>query len=148
MCLRNQESGENMFTGDTDTQNWAIDALPILVQRAQEQRTITFWEMREELELWGRYYNALMDKVFKHISTTLAELERRDDWEGEIPHITSIVLKTNGRCSPNMCQVLTGDRQQQPSAKQLQTELNCSFCYEHWDAVLAALFLPRASIMV
>ena len=29
----------------------------------------------------------------------------------------------------------------QPSEQQLQTELDCSFCYDQWDAVLAALFL-------
>ena len=70
---------------------------------------------------------------------TLAQLERRDDWEGEIPHITSIVLRANGECSPNMCAALTGDSQTQPSAKQLQTELDYSFDYKEWDAVLAAL---------
>ena len=143
MCLRNHERGENMFSGDSDTQNLAIDALPILVRCAKQRQTITFWGLRQELKLWGKYYNALMCKVFKHIETTLAELEMEDDWKGEIPHITSIVLKANGRCSPNMCEALTGDRQQQPSPEQLQAELNCSFDYEKWDAVLAALFLPR-----
>ena len=54
-----------------------------------------------------------------------------------------IVLKTNGKCSPNMCKAITGDRRRQPSAQQLQTELDCSFDYERWDAVLAALPLSR-----
>ena len=30
------DSGRNMFAGDTKTQIWARDALPILVQRAQD----------------------------------------------------------------------------------------------------------------
>ena len=87
-----------------------------------------------------------MGDVFRHISTTLAQLERRDDWEGEIPHITSIVLNAKGECSLNMCKALTGDSRTQPSGKQLQTELDWSFDYEKWDAVLAALFLPNAQI--
>jgi len=90
------------------------------------------------LGLSGGFYNLLMGKVFRHIIKTLAELERTDDWEGEIPHITSIVLTENG-CSRNMCEVLTGDESMQPSAQQLQTELDCSFCYNQWDAVLTAL---------
>ena len=134
--------GKNMFAGDTKTQIWARDALPILVQRAQDRRTITFSELTNALGLPGvGYYNALMGHVFRHIDTTLAQLERRDDWEGEIPHITSIVMKTNGKCSPSMCAAFTGDFQTQPSPEQLRAELDCSFCYEHWDAVLAALSL-------
>ena len=144
MCLRNQldiVGGKNMFAGGTKTQRWARQALRILVQRAQERRTITFSELTNELGLPARGYARKMSDVCRHIIKTLAQLERQDDWEGEIPHITSIVLKTNGECSPNMCAVLTGDYDRQPSRQQLQTELNCSFCYENWDAVLAALSL-------
>ena len=144
MCLENRlDIGKNMFAGDQDTQVWARDVLPILVQRAQALRTITFSELTEKLGLPGRYYNLLMGDVFRHISTTLAQLERTDDWEGEIPHITSIVMKKNGRCSKNMCKALTGNSDRQPSVQQLQTELDCSFCYDQWDAVLAALSLSR-----
>lgn len=138
-------NGRNMFAGDTKTQVWARRALPILVQRAQDRRTITFKELREALGLPGvGYYNLLMRHVCRHIQTTLAQLERRNDWEGEIPHITSIVMKTNGECSPNMCAALTGDSQIQPSATQLQSQLDWSFDYEKWDAVLAALSLPMS----
>lgn len=135
--------GKNMFAGDTKTQVWARDALPILVQRAQERRTITFSELTNELGLPVIGYARKMSDVCRHIIKTLAQLERQDDWEGEIPHITSIVLKTNGKCSPNMCKALTEDSRRQPSAQQLQTELDCSFCYDQWDAVLAALPLSR-----
>ena len=143
MCLKNQlniAGGKNMFAGDKPTQKWARDVLPILVKRAQAQSTITFKELTEKLGLPVRGYTRKMSDVCRHIIKTLAELERRDDWEGEIPHITSIVLKTNGKCSPNMCKALTGSYDSQPSEQQLQTELNCSFCYnQQWDAVLAAL---------
>ena len=146
MCLRNRLDivrGKNMFVGNTKTQVWARDVLPILVRRAQARRTITFSELTKKLGLPARGYARKMSDVCRHIVKTLAQLERQDDWEGEIPHITSIVLKTNGKCSPNMCKVLTGSYDSQPSAQQLQTELNCSFCYERWDAVLAALSLSR-----
>ncbi|MDE0326516.1 MAG: hypothetical protein OXN27_21530 [Candidatus Poribacteria bacterium] len=150
MCLRNNfyiVGGKNVFEGDTKTQVWAQKVLPILVRCAQARRTITFSELTEELGLPVRGYTRKMSDVCRHIVKTLAELERRDDWEGEIPHITSIVLRTNGKCSPNMCEALTGNYDTQPSAQQLQTELNCSFCYERWDAVLAALGLPYTQLM-
>ena len=83
-----------MFADDTKTQVWARDVLPILVRRAQAQCTITFKELTEELELPVRGYARKMSDVCRHIIKTLAQLERQDDWEGEIPHITSIVLKT------------------------------------------------------
>ena len=146
MCFRNRldiVGGKNMFAGDTKTQVWARDALLILVQRSQERRIINFSELTNELGLPVIGYARKMSDVCRHIIKTLAQLERQDDWEGEIPHITSIVLKTNGTCSPNMCKALTGDRRRQPSAQQLQTELDCSFCYERWDAVLIALSLSR-----
>jgi len=146
MCLENRLDivrGKNMFAGDTKTQVWARDVLPILVQRLQERRTITFSELTNKLGLPVRGYTRKMSDVCRHIIKTLAQLEKQDDWEGEIPHITSIVLRTNGRCSPNMCKALTGNSERQPSAQQLQTELDCSFCYDQWNAVLAALSLSR-----
>ena len=145
ICLRNDldiHRGKNMFAGESDTQRWARKVLRFLVECAQERRTTTFSELTNELGLPARGYARKMSDVCRHIVKTLAQLERRNDWkEGEIPHITSIVLRTNGRCSPNMCKVLIGDYDRQPTRQQLQTELNCSFCYEKWDAVLAALSL-------
>ena len=73
-------NGRNMFAGDTKTQVWAREALPILVQRAQYRRTITFKELREALGLPAvGCYNLLMRHVCRHIQTTLAQLERRND---------------------------------------------------------------------
>ena len=150
VCLRNDLSiprGKNMFTGDSDTQLWARDALRFLVRCAQEPRTTTFSELTEKLELPVRGYARKMNDVCRHIIKTLAELEMQDDWEeGEIPHITSIVMDRNGEWSSNMWEAIT-DRWEcitrnpnsRPRSEQRQIELNCSFCYEHWDAVLAAL---------
>ena len=152
VCLRNNWDiyrGKNMFAGDSATQRWARDVLRILVRRAQEQdpQPIKFWELTDELELQRRGYPRQMALVCRHIIKTLAELESSDDWqEGEIPHITSIATDRNGEWSPNMWnaienrwEAVTGDPNSRPRLEQRQIELNCSFCYEHWDAVLAAL---------
>lgn len=151
ICLRNDldiRYGKNMFEEESDTQRWARCALKILVERAQDRRTIKFSELTDELGLEGRPYNVLMARVCRHIIKTLAELEMRDNWqEGEIPHITSIVTDKNGEWSSNMWkaiknrwEAITGDSNSQPRSEQRQIELNCSFCYERWDTVLAALF--------
>ena len=144
MCIRNRlniEGGRDMFAGGTKTQRWARDALKILVERAQDRRkrTITFSELTEALGLPVRGYARQMSNVCRHIIKTLAKLESCDDWEGEIPHITSIVTDRNGEWSSNMWEALTGDPDRRPTREQRQTELDCSFCYENWDAVLAAL---------
>ena len=154
ICLRNDldiHRGKNMFEGESDTQKWARKGLLFLVECAQEPRTTTFSELTDELGLEGRPYNVLMALVCRHIIKTLAELEMRDDWqEGEIPHITSIVTDKNGEWSSNMWkaitnrwEAITGDPNSQPRSEQRQIELNCSFCYEKWDAVLDALSLSR-----
>ena len=139
-CLRNRlDIGRNMFAGNMNTQVWARCALPILVQRAQERRTIRNTELSQN---WGRSPGLYMRYVLGSIVTTLAELEQSDDWEGgQIPHITSIVLNSNGECSRPMCELLTGDPTQQPTPERLNAELDCSFNYEGWDAVLDALSL-------
>ena len=118
--LENQfSSRKNMFADDKPTRVWARKVLPILAQCAQERKTTKFSELTDALGLPGGFYNLQMGIVFRHIETTLAELEQQEHWDREIPHITSIVLKENGQCTPNMCQALTGDSTQQPSQEEL-----------------------------
>ena len=145
-CLRNRlDIGRNMFAGNMPTQLWARKALPILVQRAQEGRTIRNTELSQE---WERPPGSYMRFVLRNIVKTLADLEQQDDWGGgQIPHITSIVLNANGECSAPMCELLTGDPTQQPSPERLQAELDCSFNYEKWDAVLDALSLEKQDML-
>ena len=144
-CLRNRlDIGQNMFAGNKKTQVWARIALPILVQCAQQRETIKNTELSQ---FWGRSPGSYMRFVLGNIVTTLAELEQSDDWEGgQIPHITSIVLNANGKCSAPMCELLTGDPTQQPMPERLQAELDCSFNYEGWDAVLDALSLEKQNM--
>ncbi|RKU24566.1 hypothetical protein C6497_17235 [Candidatus Poribacteria bacterium] len=70
--------GKGIF-GEGINQKRARDVLPILVQRVQDQQTIKFSELTETLELQGNFYNLLMGDVCRHISTTLAELEQREN---------------------------------------------------------------------
>lgn len=147
MCLRNQldiPGGENILSGegDTETQRRGFQVLQILVGGAHNGRTITFTELMEDLELEGEDYNLLIGPILRNIVKTLAEFENGDDWEGEIPHITSIVMTETG-CSRDMCELLTGDPQTQPSPEQLQTELECSFYYDLWDDVLDTVLPPE-----
>lgn len=65
-----------MFAGDSKTQVYARDALPILVQQAQNRQTITFLELTEALGLRGAFAPLNIGDVCKHISTTLAEAEQ------------------------------------------------------------------------
>ena len=58
MCFRNRldiVGGKNMFAGDTKTQVWARDALPILVQRAraQEPRNYHIFRTHKRIGITG-----------------------------------------------------------------------------------------------
>ena len=141
MLKNSLNDGKNMFRGDQATQVWARYALPILVKRVKKRKTIEFSELTSALRLEGHFYNVLMGKVCAHISTTLAELQQKENWDGEIPRITAIVLKQDNKCSPHICGLFTGDNTQQPSPEQLHSELECIFNYTKWDAVLDALSL-------
>ena len=65
-----------MFAGDSKTQVYVRDALPILVKQAQNRQTITFLELTEALGLRGAFAPLNIGDVCKHISTTLAEAEQ------------------------------------------------------------------------
>ena len=56
MCLRNRLDivrGKNMFAGDTKTQVWAREALPILVQRAQEAANYQLFRTHRRIGITG-----------------------------------------------------------------------------------------------
>ena len=83
--------------GDLITQKRGLLALPVLVLRAQEHRTITFQDLGNAIGV-SNYWR--LGKVLGCINTTHYNLERRTDWEyGEIPCITTIVIKKSGGLS-------------------------------------------------
>ena len=126
----------NMF-GDLKTQSWARKAFPILVDRVQNRRTITFKELAED-HFGVRCYQ-IFGFVCGIISATLYELE--EEWgKGHIPRITNIVIRTNGYPSGYVSKNLTGDRDTPPEVSQyIENQLKPIWEYQYWDVVKSAL---------
>lgn len=139
--LENTQGKYNMF-GDLKTQKWAKEALPKLVTLAHEQKTITYKEMTETWFHTNCYRN--MGKVCANISATLYELEHSQEWKfGEIPRITTIVIRTNGKPGAWVCEKITGDRNiAPPEDEYYEHHLLPTYEYQHWNEVLEALELP------
>ena len=98
---------EHDIFGNLITQKRGLLALPILVLRAQEHRTITFQELGNAIGM-SNYWR--MGNVLGCINATHYKLERRADWKyGEIPCITTIVITKDGGPSEWMHKQLTVD---------------------------------------
>ena len=97
--MRNRREGHTIF-GDLITQKRGLLALPILVLRAQEHRTITFQELGNAIGFSNHWR---LGPALGYINTTHYELERNADWEyGNIPCITTIVITKGGQPSAYM----------------------------------------------
>ena len=130
----------NMF-GNLITQQWARDALPVIVEHAKVGKVIRYEELRSAI---GATTNRKMGRVCAIISTTLYQLEHNElkqRWrKGHIPRLTNIVVKTNGKPGAWMCEQITGDRNIAPSPEEYKAEyVNPVFDYQHWDEVLETL---------
>ena len=93
-----------------------------------------FTEIRKVLcrESPGSYYITILDHIFRK----LQGLE--ETWGESIPSITALVFNTDGRAPKWTCEILTGDGETQPTAKQI-AELSASVvAYDKWDKVLKA----------
>ena len=129
--------------GDRTTQQWARDALPVIVERAQVPDVIRYEELRDAI---GATTNRQWGNVCNIISTTLYQLEHNElqqQWRrGRIPRLANIVLRTNGKPGEWMCEQITGDRRIAPSWRVYETEyIKPVFCYQYWNEVLNALNL-------
>lgn len=126
-----------MFAGDAKFQLRARTALPILVQQAHARETITYKNLAKELEMWYRN----LDYVCACIATTLYELVE-EKWGKKVPRITNLVIKTNGKISPWVCEHLTGNSKVQPTAGQRVDLFEPIYNYLMWREVLDELGLP------
>lgn len=135
--------GKNMFDGDSDSQLWAREALPILVRKAQTRETISYKGLAHMLGLYSRTHPLNMRHVCANISETLHDLEKR--YGRKIPRITSIVVGSDGTLGSWMCESLTGDPDKQPSVEQLASELEPIFNYTKWEEILEDLNLSTAN---
>ena len=129
--------------GDRTTQQWARDALPVIVERAQVPDVIRYEELRSAI---GATTNRQWGNVCNIISTTLYQLEHNElqqQWRrGRIPRLANIVIRTNGKPGEWMCKQITGDRRIAPSWRVYKTEyIKPVFCYQNWDEVLTTLNL-------
>ena len=97
--MRNIREKRDIF-GDLITQKRGLLALPILVLRAQEHRTIAFQKLGKAIGFLN-YWR--LGTVLDRINTTRYDLERRADWKyGDIPCITTIVITQGGEPSDYM----------------------------------------------
>lgn len=142
MLKNTPELGRNMFDGDKWSQCYARDALPILVERAAECRTISFKELAVALDLHSHTHALNMQYVCGSIRTTLYDLESSTDWQhGTIPHITSIVVRSTGAPAPFITRKLKEALRREPILDDYQKENKASFCYTKWNVVLETLGL-------
>ena len=130
----------NMF-GNLITQQWARDALPVIVERAKVGEVIRYEELRSAINATT---NRKMGMVCDIISTTLYQFEHNEleqPWrKGHVPRLTNIVVKTDGKPGAWVCEQITGDRNIAPLPEEYQTEyVNPVFDYQHWDEVLETL---------
>ena len=132
------EPFRNMF-GNLKTQSWARKAFPILVNRVQNGRTITFKELAEDHFRVRSYM--IFGSVCGIISATLCELE--EEWgKGHIPRITNMVVKSDGKATRYVSEALTGDRNTPPEVSEYrEIQLKPVWEYPHWDVVKSALEL-------
>lgn len=132
--MRNIREGHTIF-GNLITQKRGLLALPILVLRAQEHRTITFKELGNAI---GFSNYRRMGGILGCINTTHYNLERRADWEyGDIPCITTIVITEEGQPSGWIREQLTGNPDTPiPWENYKRDHINPVFEYPHWGQVI------------
>ena len=107
----------------------------VMMLHLVSQRYSDFTEMRKVLcrESPGSYYITILDYIFKK----LQGLE--EAWGEIIPPITALVFNTDGRAPKWTCEVLTGDGETQPTAKQIAELAASVAAYDKWDEVVKAL---------
>lgn len=130
----------NMF-GNLITQQWARDALPVIVAHAKLGKVIRYEALRSAI---GATTNRKMGMVCDIISTTLYQLEHNQleqPWQnGHIPRLSNIVIKTNGKPGEWVCEQITGDRKIAPSPETYKAEyIKPVFGYQNWDEVFKTL---------
>lgn len=132
--MRNRREGADIF-GNLITQKRGLLALPILVLRAQEHRTITFKELGNAIG-FSNYWR--MGGILGRINTTHYNLERRADWEyGDIPCITTIVITEDGEPSGWIREQLTGNPDTPiPWEDYKRDHIDPVFEYPHWGQVI------------
>ena len=83
--------------------------------------------------LRGTYYISIL----AYIVNKIEQLEEK--WGERIPQITALVFNSDGSASKWTCEILTGDKDVQPTARQIAKLAASVVAYDKWDKVLEAL---------
>lgn len=130
--------------GDIYWQEQARRILPVLVRQAKARHSIRYRDLGQEVGVWHRQ----LGKPLGCIGYALLELGR--EWDSDIPHIQSLVIKGNsGLPSYGFDGFLEAKGYEKlcPREKHALLEEYWAgiFAYPYWDDVLAALDLPRTA---
>ena len=130
--LMSEEVG-NCVTSQSDS-NMPMHAYVVMLHLVSQGYS-DFTEIRRVLcrESPRSYYITLLDHIVRKIKV----LEEK--WGESIPPITALVFNTDGRASQWTCEILTGDDETQPTAKQIAELAASVAAYDKWDKVLKAL---------
>ena len=103
------------------------------------QKVSTFKELASLLGL-KQVGNHLPNNVLDGIHRKIESLEA--EWDEEMPKINALVFKDEGIATTWVCEILTNDKNKQPTAQQI-AELTATVAnYDNWDKVLEA-FKPK-----
>ncbi len=139
---------KNMF-GDQPYQQRAQAALPILIRQAVAQKPIYYEALAGELRMPNpRNLNWVLGSV----GATLQELARKPGWDGDIPHIQSLVINQRDQLPGSGFEGFLADRlkgyQGLSSAEKrayLDGYWHDIFAYPRWAEVLNACGLAPAT---
>jgi len=117
-----------------DAPTYAYTVLSHLVSQYKiaSQQKVKFAEIRDLLGIShdGNWYRDLLEYIVNGIQNL------KKEWSESIPPITALVFKRNGKLSEWVCELLTGNPQEQPTSQQIKKVRKDVAAYDKWDKVL------------
>ena len=105
----------------------------IVMLHLVSQRYSDFTEMMVKL-LGYKQVGHYGRQIVAHIYGKIRKLE--EEWDESIPYITYLTFKTDGTATEWPCEQLTGDKNIQPTLKQIAELAASVAAYDKWDKVL------------
>ena len=120
------------INGDGDDAEIATQMLPVMVERAKEQRTIYYSQLAERFGVDPHFG---LNQPLYVVGTTVNQLN--GSWQGEsIPHINCIVVnRETGLPGEGIKEFLLNDEER------IIKEMKTVFAFARWDEVLRKLGL-------
>ena len=116
-----------------DAPTYAYTVLSHLVSHGD----MKFAKMRDLLGIGhnGFWYKHLLKYIFNEIENL------KKEWDESIPLITVLVFDQHRNSSKPVCELLTGNRNEQPTPQQIKEVRESVAAYDKWDKVLEAFRL-------